>query len=71
MRYEPRHAKSAAPKHLANKNRYPDAATRVPGMRRSLEGASGIRHQGATGASPQTGRVRNLLGLIPVQHIPN
>ncbi|HEY1702605.1 MAG TPA: hypothetical protein VGG75_23110 [Trebonia sp.] len=71
MRYEPKHAKSAAPKHMGSKNRYAGAATRVPEMRRSLEGTSGIRHEEATGASPETGRVRNLLGLIPMQHIPS
>jgi hypothetical protein len=71
MRYEPKHAKSAAPKHMGNKNRYAGAATRVPAMRRALEETSGIRPEKATGADPQTGRVRNLLGLIPTQHIPS
>jgi hypothetical protein len=56
---------------MGNKNRYAGAATRVPAMRRSLEGASGIRHEDATDASRETGRARNLLGFIPVQHIPS
>ena len=69
MRYEPRHAKSATPKSMGNKNRYAGAGTALPEMRRSLAEASGIRPEEATDASRGTGRVQNLLGFIPLQRI--
>lgn len=71
MRYEPKHAKSATPKSMGNKNRYPGGGTAVPEMRRSLEGSSGIWHEEADDAAPETGRVQSLMGLIPIQRIPS
>jgi hypothetical protein len=70
MRYVPKHAKSATPKSMGNKNRYAGGGAAVPEMRRSPEGASGIQREEATDASPETGRVRNPMGLIPVRRLP-